>query len=117
VQAELSRQQPNRITSAEGMARVVAARALLSSRLKPLGFDLVSHVPTAQLNRHLRPPKQVTRSLDAALAKGSISMRGYDSCLRISLTVAALAGRDEISTADIDQAFMLRGSDDLMAAA
>jgi predicted ATPase with chaperone activity len=44
-------------------------------------------------------------------------MRGYDRCLRISLTVAALAGRDEISTADIDQAFMLRGPDDLMVAA
>ncbi len=82
-----------------------------------LGYELVSHVPPNELRRAIRPSRAATRNLDGALAKGVLSMRGYDRCIRIGVTVAALDGRDEISPADLDQAFMLRGSDNLMVAA
>jgi predicted ATPase with chaperone activity len=44
-------------------------------------------------------------------------MRGYDRCLRVGLTIAALDGRDELTTSDLDQSFLLRGSDSLVIAA
>ncbi|MFM6978220.1 MAG: YifB family Mg chelatase-like AAA ATPase [Micrococcales bacterium] len=117
AQIEISRQQPNRLTSAAAKERVIQARALLRERLLPLGYSLVSHVPTTILRRSLRPPKYVTRFMDSALAKGAISMRGYDRCLRVALSVAALAGRGDVSAEDLDQSFLLRGSDNLLAVA
>ena len=117
AQIEISRQDPNRIDSAAGRQRVISARAILSQRLSPLGYELVTHVPPNQLRRIVQPGKTATRALDTALAKGSLSMRGYDRCIRIGFTVAALEGRDEISAFDLDQAYLLRGTDNLMAAA
>lgn len=117
AQLELSKTRSDRTTSAQAKQRVVAARQLMHERLLPLGYSLVSHVPTTALRGLLRPPKAVTRLIDNALLKGNLSMRGYDRCLRVALSVAALDGRDEIRAEDLDQSFLLRGSDNLMAAA
>lgn len=117
AQVELSRLNLNRVTSSQAKERVVAARAILFARLSLLGYQLVTHVPPNQLRDAIKPSKVATRSLDAALARGSLSMRGYDRCIRIGLTVAALDGRDEIRSSDLDHAFVLRGSDEWMAAA
>lgn len=117
AQVAISRQTSVRVTSQQARSRVVSAREILRSRLTQLGYELVSHVPPNELRRVIRPSRAATRNLDGALAKGVLSMRGYDRCIRIGVTVAALDGRDEISPADLDQAFMLRGSDNLMVAA
>lgn len=117
AQVEISRLRTNRLTSVEAKRLVVAARDLLENRLKPLGYSLVSHVPPPTLRKLLKPNKQVTALLDSALAKGRVSMRGYDRCLRVGLSIAALDGRDEVTASDLDRSFMLRGSDNLMAAA
>ena len=117
AQVEISRQQQCRMNSSEAKQKVVAARALMAERLSPLGYSLVSHVPPTALRRSLRPPKNVTKLIDGALMKGLLSMRGYDRCLRVALSVAALDGRDEVRAEDLDQSFLLRGSDNLMAAA
>ena len=116
AQIELSKRS-EKLTSAQAKAKVVAARELLGSRLKPLGYSQVSHVPPVELRKSLAPPKSVTRNLDAALAKGRLSMRGYDRCLRIALSVAAIAGSDVIREEDLDMSYLLRGSDNLMAVA
>lgn len=117
AQVEISKLQTGRLTSAQALKHVVAARELLASRLSPLGFSLVSHVPAFALRRTLAIPKPVTKLLDVALMKGVLSMRGYDRCLRVGLSVAALDGRDQINATDLDRAFLLRGSDNLMVAA
>lgn len=117
AQVEMSRQKSNRLNSAQAKQLVTAARELLTSRLKPLGYSLVSHVPPSTLRKSLKPNKNVTALLDSALAKGRVSMRGYDRCLRVGLSIAALDGRDELTEADIDRSFSLRGSDNLMVAA
>jgi predicted ATPase with chaperone activity len=53
--------------------------------------------------------------LDMALMKQQISMRGYDRCLRLALSISALEGRDYIAASDIDKAQVLRGTDNLLA--
>ncbi|MEY4320785.1 MAG: hypothetical protein RLZZ471_726 [Actinomycetota bacterium] len=117
AQVEISRQNSNRVSSSQAKARVISARSQLMERLSPLGYQLVTHVPPNQLRSVVRPSKSATRSIDGALARGGLSMRGYDRCIRIGLTVAALDGRDEIQASDLDQAFLLRGSDEVMVAA
>ncbi len=117
AQLQIARDRSDRISSAEAKERVVRARHLLASRLNKVGYSIVSHVPSTILQTSLRPQRNVTAVLDSALRRGLVSMRGYDRCIRVGLTIAALDGRDEISAADLDQSFLLRGSDNLMSAA
>jgi len=118
-QAQVSMAQSNagRLTSEQARQKVVAARGVIAGRLSSLGYPLVSHVPPSVLRTSLRPAKQVTAVLDRALAKGSVSMRGYDRCLRIALSIAALDDRDVLCATDLDQAFQLRGPEMLASAA
>lgn len=117
AQVQLAKNQSGRPTSAEMRERVANARGVLSSRLSKIGYSVVSHVPPNLLRTTLRPSKQVTAALDSALQRGLVSMRGYDRCLRVGLTIAALDGRDELTPSDLDQSFLLRGSDSLVSAA
>lgn len=117
AQLELSSARANRPTSAESRIRVIQARELLNQRLAKLGFATVSHLPPSVLRSTLLPAKQVTALLDSALQRGLVSMRGYDRCLRVAMTVAALDGRDFLKAEDIDKSFLLRGPDNIMSAA
>ncbi len=117
AQLQLAKNQSGRPTSAEIKERVVNAREVLSARLSEIGYSLVSHVPPSVLRTVLRPSKQVTAVLDSALQRGLVSMRGYDRCVRVGLTIAALDGRDELTSSDLDQSFLLRGPDSLVSAA
>jgi magnesium chelatase family protein len=117
AQLQLAKNQSGRPTSAEIKERVVNAREVLSARLSEIGYSLVSHVPPSVLRTALRPSKQVTAVLDSALQRGLVSMRGYDRCVRVGLTIAALDGRDELTSSDLDQSFLLRGPDSLVSAA
>lgn len=117
TQIAISKQLGRRLTSSEARLRVVTARAVLAPRLATHGYQLIGHVPSSFIRNQLRPDKKATQLLDVVLAKGKLSLRGYDRCLRIAYSVAALDGRDSLTASDIDQAFLLRGSDDLMTAA
>jgi magnesium chelatase family protein len=117
AQISMARGESVRLDSQTAKSRVVRAREILASRLGGLGYSLVSHVPPTALRASLSPPKSVTSFLDSALSRGVVSMRGYDRCLRVALTIAALAGRDEINASDLDQSFVLRGPESLVSAA
>ncbi|MEY4618683.1 MAG: hypothetical protein RL101_869 [Actinomycetota bacterium] len=117
AQLQLAKNQSGKPTSAELKKRVVNARGVLSARLSEIGYSMVSHVPPSVLRTALRPSKQVTAVLDSALQRGLVSMRGYDRCVRVGLTIAALDGRDELTSSDLDQSFLLRGPDSLVSAA
>ncbi len=49
--------------------------------------------------------------LDKAMQRGTLSMRGYDRCLRMAWSNADLAGRDKVSPDDVAKAAILRGED------
>jgi magnesium chelatase family protein len=53
--------------------------------------------------------------LDKALDKGSLSMRGYDRCLRMAWSNADLVGREFVTDEDVAKAAMLRGEDGAFA--
>ena len=76
-------------------------------------WRLNAEVPGAWLRRNGPAVAAEGRaSLDAALRRGAITLRGYDRILRVAWTLADLAGRNAPSAADIGRALYLkRGGD------
>jgi magnesium chelatase family protein len=99
------------MTSAEARSKIVSARLAAQQRLAETPWDSNSQVPANYLRGRLRLPKQVTSSVDLALTRGRISMRGYDRCLRLAWTIADLAGNDSPNSNDMALAVALRGHD------
>ena len=108
AQLRLSDESP-RLTTAEARERVVDARAAAAERLGGTPWGVNSHVPGAFLRgRRLRLASATTASVDRALERGGLTMRGYDRVLRTAWTIADLHGAP-VPTADhIGRALFLR---------
>ena len=102
-------------SSVEVRSRVTLARERAKNRLKETPWSLNSQVPGSYLRKSLRIAPEVRGSLDLALDRGAISMRGYDRCLRLAWTSADLAGRDAVSKEDVSNAVLYRGGDGAMS--
>jgi magnesium chelatase family protein len=98
-----------RHTTASARQRVVEARAASAERLAGTPWTLNSQIPGAWLRgRDGRLPAAVTASIDRALERGGITMRGYDRVLRLAWTVADLDGTPRPTAAHIGHALYLR---------
>jgi magnesium chelatase family protein len=97
--------------SSEVRTSVAAARERARNRLAGTPWALNAQVPGPYLRRELKLDSAVTRSLDSALDKGRLSMRGYDRCLRLAWSCADLAGRSQVNEEDVAKAVLLRGGD------
>lgn len=89
-------------------ARVAAARAAQRERLGAHGWTTNAEVPGNHLRALLGPRSVGLSMLDAALDRGTLSLRGADRVLRAAWTLADLAGRDAPGRAEIGQALALR---------
>jgi magnesium chelatase family protein len=99
----------SRRSTAEARSRVLAAREAAASRLEGTPWRLNSQVPGASLRGPgMRLGPSVTASIDRALERGGITMRGYDRILRLAWTVADLAGAPRPTADHIGQALYLR---------
>lgn len=101
------------VSSAQARERVISARDRAAHRLRGTPWRLNAEVPGAWLRRNGPAVAAEGRaSLDAALRRGAITLRGYDRILRVAWTLADLAGRNAPSAADIGRALYLkRGGD------
>lgn len=98
-----------RLTSAAARARVSSARARAEQRLAGTPWTLNSHVPGSWLRgSQARLSAATTSTLDRALERGGITMRGYDRVLRVAWTITDLAGDDRPTADHINQALYLR---------
>ena len=98
-----------RMTSADARARVVDARARAAARLADTPWTLNSHVPGAWLRGpQARLPVATTASIDRALERGGITMRGYDRVLRVGWTLADLDNVPTPTAEHIGRALYLR---------
>lgn len=93
------------VTSAQALARVVAARERAAHRWKATPWRRNADVPGTWLRQGaLRLPPAARFSLDRALERGALTLRGYDRVLRLAWTMADLAelerpGIDEVGRA------------------
>ncbi|UCR89207.1 YifB family Mg chelatase-like AAA ATPase [Mycetocola spongiae] len=105
----LAREPHPREHTLEARERVGEARARCRHRLRDTRWHTNAQVPGAWL----RSPGQAlplpsVQVLDEALGRGRLSMRGYDRVLRMSWTLADLAGAPRPTAAHIARALYLR---------
>ncbi|MGD7707592.1 YifB family Mg chelatase-like AAA ATPase [Microlunatus sp. Y2014] len=93
--------------SAVVAARVAEARARQAARLAGTGWVTNAEVSGSHLRTQLPLPAGL-ELVDTAVARGRLSPRGVDRVLRLSWTVADLAGRDRPSADDLVAALGLR---------
>jgi magnesium chelatase family protein len=97
------------LTTEEARGRVAVARETSAARLAHTPWTLNSQVPGAWLRGpEARLGASTTASIDRALERGGITMRGYDRVLRLGWTLADLDGAAIPSADHIGRALYLR---------
>ncbi|WGD38421.1 ATP-binding protein [Lysinibacter sp. HNR] len=98
-----------RITSAQARKRVERARACSARRLADTPWRTNAEVPGSWLReRRQRLSLETTVSVDRALERGLITMRGYDRVLRIAWTLCDLDAAASPTKSHVSQALYLR---------
>jgi magnesium chelatase family protein len=98
-----------RLSTADARVQVAEARAAARVRLAKTPWSLNSQVPGAWLRGPAaRLPTATTASIDRALERGGITMRGYDRVLRLGWTLADLDGAVSPGVDHIGRALYLR---------
>lgn len=116
IRIDLPALPPSILTSAVGQGessavvaqRVGLARKRAAHRWRDTPWRCTAAVPGAVVRRMWSPGDTEAQLLDRAVRSGRLTGRGYDRVLRLSLTVADLAGRDVPSAADVAAALALR---------
>jgi magnesium chelatase family protein len=93
--------------SAVVAARVGEARERAARRLSGTPWRLNAEIPGAELRRTFRPAPGALAPLERAMDLGEISARGVDRIVRMSWTLADLAGVRRPGTAEIGYALGL----------
>ncbi|MGY2081400.1 YifB family Mg chelatase-like AAA ATPase [Modestobacter sp. SYSU DS0657] len=88
--------------------RVGAARAAAADRLAGTGFTLNSAVPGRLLRERWPVPRRALSLAERALERGTLSVRGFDRVLRVSWTLADLAGRTVPGSDEVAEALGMR---------
>jgi magnesium chelatase family protein len=106
--AHADRGRPS-VTTAQARQRVIEARARAAARLRDTPWRLNSQVSGGWLRQGpVTPPPIVRRPLDAALHRGSLTLRSYDRVLRVAWSLADLAGDDRLGPDHIGRALYLK---------
>ncbi|UIJ34465.1 YifB family Mg chelatase-like AAA ATPase [Allobranchiibius sp. GilTou73] len=96
--------------SAAVAARVVRARERQARRWHGCGWLINGTAPGPALRGRWRLPRETTGVLDRALETGTLTMRGYDRCLRVGWTLADLQELDAPGPEHLLRALALRTS-------
>ncbi|MGA0566283.1 YifB family Mg chelatase-like AAA ATPase [Rathayibacter sp. KR2-224] len=98
-----------RTTTAEARARVAHAREAAAERLAETPWRTNADVPGSWLRERVRMlPRGTTSTLDRALERGAITMRGYDRSLRLAWSIADVEGAAHPTSEHVSTALYLR---------
>ena len=106
-----SAKDETRLDTSAWRERILEARSRSRERLTGTPWRLNSQVSGAFLRRLNRENPEAVRVLEIALTKGTISMRGYDRCLRVAWSIADLEGLARLNASVVGQALFLRGAE------
>jgi magnesium chelatase family protein len=88
--------------------RVQAARGAAAERLAGTGLSVNSQVPGRLLRERWTVPRASLQLAERALERGALSVRGFDRVLRVSWTLADLAGRAVPGADEVAEALGMR---------
>jgi magnesium chelatase family protein len=100
-------------SSDEIRRRVIAARLAASERFDGKPWKLNAHIPSRELRTTYRPQKDAMNFLHDELDRERLTARGLHKIIRLSWTLADLAGRGVPTLADVQRAYSLREGSEL----
>jgi magnesium chelatase family protein len=100
-------------TSAQIKERVNKARAIQRERLKDKGIMCNAQMGHTQVRKFCTLGKEESELLKMAMTELQFSARAYDKILKVSRTIADLAGSERIKTEHISEAIQYRSLDRL----
>jgi magnesium chelatase family protein len=110
--SELTRERNNQEKSESIRERVVGARHIQSERYKESdGIYCNAQMNTKQLRSICQITPEGTQLLKTAMERLGLSARAYDRILKVSRTVADLAGSTDIKTEHLAEAIQFRSLD------
>ena len=105
---ELLNMQPSKETSKDIRERVIKARKIQKERFKNDGILTNSQMTPKLIRKYCILDEKSQTILKAATAKFDLSGRSYDRVLKLSRTIADLAGSENIQSIHIAQALQYR---------
>ena len=102
---------PDGDSSAAIKARVLEARARQRARLAPLGLATNAQLRHRHLRKYARLSEPAVALLHAAMEQLGVSARAHDKLIKISRTIADLAGAEEVEPAHVAEAIQYRSAD------
>jgi magnesium chelatase family protein len=100
--------EDGRVPSRVVRERVIAARERMRLRLEGTGRRCNAELTVAEVRRHCRLANEAEALAAEAMRGRRLSARGFHRVLRVARTVADIAGSEEIRTADLAFALLLR---------
>jgi magnesium chelatase family protein len=100
-------------SSIEIRARVIRAREAAAKRFSQDSWKLNAQIPSRELRGRYRPQREAMNFLHDELDRERITARGLHKVIRLSWTLADLAGHSVPTLADVERAHSLREGTDL----
>jgi magnesium chelatase family protein len=97
--------------SEEIRGRVIEARGRQIERFHGEKIFSNAHMSPRQIRRYCNISAECERLLESAMSRLALSARAHDRILKVSRTIADLAGAEEISTEHISEAIQYRSLD------
>ena len=108
VEAGSMRQRRMAEPSSAVAARVLAAREVQKQRFAAETIFTNAEMNNRQIEKYCRLPPEGEATMARLMDKSGLSMRAYFRIIKVARTIADLAGRSEIATADLIEASSFR---------
>jgi magnesium chelatase family protein len=110
---ELSRNHASAETSSQIKERVLAARQIQKKRYEKETVECNAYLSPKEIEKYCRLDNEADNLLKAAVLNMGLTARAYHKILKVSRTIADMAGREDIRPEHISEALQYRGMDRL----
>lgn len=108
--------EDNKMTDSESMKKaVMRARKIQLKRFSDMDIKYNSQMSTKDIKRFCKLGAEEEKLMKRIFSKKHITARGYSKILKTARTIADIDGNDNITTANLSEAFYYRGIPEKLA--